>query len=320
VADRLVAVTGATGFLGRHLVKSLAAAGWRVRVLARRDVIHPLWRDIEPEVVFGGLADDAALGRLCHDADLVIHAAGLIKAHDRQAFDAVNVDGTRRVAERAPGPMILVSSLTAREPGLSDYAASKHQGEQAARQVLGDRLTVVRPPALYGPGDVETLPLFQLAAASPVLPLLDPAARIALMHVEDAARQITALAETPSGATVTLSDLRPQGYGWREIFQTAATVFGEHPIFIRVPGLALTLAAAVAGLAPKGRDAAMITVGKVREIRHQDWSVRPQEQPIVLPPAYFDLPRGFLHTVLSYETDGLVFGKMVNAGERMALS
>jgi uncharacterized protein YbjT (DUF2867 family) len=206
----LAAVTGATGFLGRHVVRSLAESGWRIRVLARRDVIHPLWRDLEIEVVLGDLGDQAVLSRLCRGADLVVHTAGLIKARDRQAFEAVNVEGARRLAEATGGPMLLVSSLAAREPGLSDYAATKRLGEEAARMLLGDRLTVVRPPALYGPGDPETLPLFKAAAASPVLPLFDPGARIALMHVHDAARQIAALADLPG---VQCRPLRPSAAG-----------------------------------------------------------------------------------------------------------
>ena len=63
MAAGLVAVTGATGFLGRHLVRELATSGWTVRILARRDVIHPLWRDLEVEVVLGDLADAGALDR-----------------------------------------------------------------------------------------------------------------------------------------------------------------------------------------------------------------------------------------------------------------
>lgn len=308
MAARLAAVTGATGFLGRHVVRELAAAGWRVRILSRRDPVHPLWRDLEPEAVIGDLADDAALDRLCAGADLVVHIAGLIKAHDRAAFFKVNEEGSRRLAERVEKDMILVSSLAAREPQLSDYAASKRAGEDAAREILRSRLGVVRPPALYGPGDAETLPLFQLAASSPILPVFDPRTRLALMHVEDTARQIAALSEGPMGFNLALSDSRPEGYGWREILQTAAETVGRAPLFVRIPTVALTGLAFIGQLKGRRGPPPMLTLGKAREIRHNDWSVHPAERSYNLPAPRFDIVEGFLHSVEGYRTDGVPLG------------
>ena len=320
MAAGLVAVTGATGFLGRHLVRELSAAGWNVRVLSRRDVIHPLWRELEVEVVLGDLADDNALDRLCRGADLVVHCAGLTKAWTAEAFNAVNVDGARRVAERTTGHLLLVSSLTAREPALSDYAASKRGGEDAARATLGERITIVRPPALYGPEDPETLPLFKLAATSPALPLLDRKARIAMMHVQDAARQIAAMAELDAPLTVSLSDQRPEGYSWREVMETAAGVFNRTPLLVEIPAFLLNVAASAARLAPRSGPAPMITSGKVREITHTDWSIAPGEQPIELPAARYDLADGFLHSALGYRSGGVNFGNSTIISEKMQLT
>ena len=98
-AGRVVAVTGATGFLGRHAVAELAARGWQVRALVRSQPIHPLWKDLEPEIVLGALGDTGALRRLVTGADAVLHIAGLIKARDEAEFMAVNRDGTARSRE-----------------------------------------------------------------------------------------------------------------------------------------------------------------------------------------------------------------------------
>jgi nucleoside-diphosphate-sugar epimerase len=304
----VVAITGATGFLGRHLATVLAANGWRVRVLARRDVVDPAWRDLEPQVVAGDLADTAALAALCDGAELTIHAAGLIKARSRATFDRVNVEGSRRVAQAvqaAGSRLIQVSSLTAREPALSDYAASKRAGEEAARSVIGDALLVVRPPAIYGPGDVETLRLFRAAATSPILPTLAPGARVAVVHVEDAARQIAALAAAKATGVFALSDARTDGYAWAELMEAAAEAVGSSPRLARIPEAALALVGASAGLMSRlSGQASILGPGKVRELRHLDWSLAVGEIAPLRPPPKFTLQTGFAQSVRWYRTQG----------------
>lgn len=293
------AVTGATGFLGRNLVRVLAAEGWRVRALARRDPVAA-FGEAQAEVTIGGL-DRAALAKLCRGAEVLVHVAGLVKAPNRRAFDAVNVEGARLAAEaaRAAGArMVLVSSLAAREPQLSDYAASKHAGETAAAAVLGDKLSVVRPPAIYGPGDRETLTIFRFAARSPLLPVFDPRARIALIHVEDAARQIAAAAAfAPAKPCVALSDACPEGYSWREIVQAAACAVGSRGRAMRTPAGVLALAGLVGSLSQKFGARPILTLGKSRELRWPDWALGGEERWESAPPAKFTLNEGFGHTV-----------------------
>lgn len=306
---RIAAITGATGFLGRQLVAALAAEGWAVRALVRRDAVLAAPAGAEPEVVIGGLSDAAALDRLCRGAEVLIHAAGLIKARTSADFGAVNVEGVRRVAEagRRAGVdrMVLVSSLAAREPQLSHYAASKRAGEGAAAQVFGDRLTIVRPPAIYGPGDVETLAVFEAARRLPFTPVFDPRARIAMIHVEDAARQIAAAARrAPERPLVALSDVRPDGYGWREIAAAASQAVGRSPTFVRVPALALDLAGFFGAVQRLGGRNPIISPGKAREMRHLDWSLRPDELWSDAPAAGYDLDAGFAHTVAWWRVAG----------------
>lgn len=306
MGGRLAAITGATGFLGRHLVKALSDAGWTVRVLARRDVLTPQWRDLEPQVVIGDLADAAALDRLCAGADMVIHAAGLIKARRRAAYHAVNRDGAQRVAlaaKAAGAPMILISSLAAREPQLSDYAASKRAGEEAARAVLGEALSVVRPPAIYGPGDRETLQIFAAAQTAPWLPVLDPAARLCLIHVQDAAAQIAALAADPRPGVFALSDARREGYAWTELMTAAALALGRKPNFIAVPPWTIRVAAHICALLTGGR--AIFGPGKARELLHPDWSVAGAAI-LERPAAVFDLREGFAQSVVWYRAHGWI--------------
>jgi nucleoside-diphosphate-sugar epimerase len=308
VSRGLAAVTGATGFLGQHIVRALADDGWRVRILARRDPISPFWQGVTPEVVAGDLGDEAALTRLCRGADLVVHAAGLI-AGDPRDLQRVNVEGARRLATAATAAsqahVVLISSLAAREPHLSPYAGSKAAGEAIAREILSERLTIVRPPAVYGPGDRETLKLFQLAEASPVLPVLGVESRLALVHAADAAGQIAWLSTARPAGPVALCDARPEGYGWREIMHTAAAAFGRARSLIRIPAGALYVAASAETFSNVWRPRkAVLTFGKVKELTHLDWGVRSDERAVGAPAPEYGLLPGFEQTIGWYRSQG----------------
>jgi len=306
VTSRVVAVTGATGFLGRHLVRALAQDGWLPRVLVRRDPIHPLWRGIEVEVVTGDLKTPGALGRLCDGAEVVIHGAGLIKAASLAGFNAVNRDGARAAAlaaKAAGARFILVSSLAAREPQLSNYAASKRAGEDAVREAAPDAL-IVRPPAIYGPGDTETLGFFQLAAKSPVLPVLSPDSRIAMIHVQDAAAKLADFCKNPISGLIELSDVRRDGYTWVEIMSAAGVVMGAKPRFVRLPDTAILAAGALADAwSSATHTPAVFGFGKARELLHADWT--PSSAPMAeRVPSVFGLIDGFSNTVDWYRSEG----------------
>lgn len=302
----VVAVTGATGFLGRHLVRALAQDGWTPRVLVRRDPIHPLWRDFDVQVVAGDLRTPGALERLGRDAEVVIHVAGLIKAPSLGGFNAVNRDGAlaaARAAREANARFVLVSSYAAREPALSNYAASKRAGEDAVMADSPDAL-IVRPPAIYGPGDTETLEVFKLAASSPVLPVLSPSARVAMIHVHDAAAQLAHYCKTPCSGLVELSDVRRDGYTWAEIMSAAAAVMGRKPSLVRLPGAGILAAGALADAwSFASRTPTVFGLGKARELLHADWtpSSAPKAEGV---PSVFGLLDGFAHTVDWYRKQG----------------
>ena len=138
----LVAVTGGTGFIGQRIVQRLLRDGWRVRALARRSDAG--LSDAGAEVVLGSLGDPARLRALVRSADAVVHCAGAIRARSKEAFVQVNRDGTLRlaeavVAEPRPPRLLLMSSLAARAPEVSPYAATKRMAEEAVRRTLRDR-------------------------------------------------------------------------------------------------------------------------------------------------------------------------------------
>ena len=306
---RTVAVTGATGFLGRHLVHAFHHDGWRVRVLARGE--PPPWIEGRaPEVVRGDLADASALERLFAGADAVVHAAGLVRSRRDAGFHRVNAEGAAAAAAAAlrtapDAAFLLVSSLAAREPQLSPYARSKRDGEELIQAAFGGRAQVARPCAVYGPGDRASAPLFHAAAHWPMLPTPSPRdARLTLVHVADCARDIARMAAAPEpGRVAALTDDRPDGYGWREIGDTLARAAGARRRLLPIgPGLLRAFGTAADLARALGADP-MASSGKMREILHGDWSVAPGER---LPGA---APRrslldGFAQTLRAALADG----------------
>ena len=158
----LIAVTGATGFVGQSLLAEASRQGVEVRALTRRAQ--------EPRTgvqwVRGDLSHAPALDRLMRGAEAVIHVAGVVNAPDVAGFEAGNVTGTLEAvhaAARAGVPRFVhVSSLSARQPQLSAYGASKRRGEKIVA-ASGLDWTIVRPPAVFGPRDTEMFELFRAA-------------------------------------------------------------------------------------------------------------------------------------------------------------
>ena len=174
-------------------------------------------------------------------------------------------------------------------------------------EALGsERVTVVRPPAIYGPGDRETLALFQAANLSPVLPMPSASSRLALIHVGDAAAAIAALADGPSGVYA-LADARPEGYGWREVFEAAAKVTGRRPLVTEAPPWLLPgLAGAARFIARMNGQAPILTDGKLRELLHPDWGVSVAELAPDRPAPRFGLEDGFSDTLHWYFRAGWI--------------
>jgi nucleoside-diphosphate-sugar epimerase len=306
----LVAVTGATGFLGAHLVALLVREGMHVRILARREPTHDLWQGVTFDTVRGSLENMAALERLVSGATAIVHVAGLIKAKNRAEFLRTNQDGTRAIAQvarrhAANARFIVVSSLAAREPKLSAYAASKRAGEEVARSVYGDaasQLVIVRPPAIYGPWDRETFTIFK-AASYPVVPVFG-AGRIAIIHVADAAGAVASLATGAGGAGLyALADPHPAGYTMAEIAANAALALGKNPRFLRVSDRALLATASLSSLIGQLRgQAPTVNMGKARELLHPDWSVGPNELiPTEIYQSKIGISEGFCGTAAWYK-------------------
>jgi len=304
---RLVAVTGATGFVGPHLVAALARHGWKIRLLIRRWSPLPSLAGVEADLVLGDVADEAALRRLVDGADTVIHAAGLIKARRSSDFMVVNRDGTARVSALAPtARFVLLSSLAAREPLLSPYGASKRAAEEVVAGRSGPWLTV-RAPAVYGPGDRETLAYFR-AVARGVAPRPNlPDARLSLIHVADLADALALAVEQPAPASVCeIDDGREGGYGYNDMQAAAEAALGRTARTLAIPRIAMDSIALVNRVSHVlGGPVQILTPGKVNEIFHSDWTVHDRRLAAAIGfRAHYDLAGGFGDTILWYRRHG----------------
>jgi 2-alkyl-3-oxoalkanoate reductase len=305
--SKLVAVTGATGFVGPHLVAALARHGWKIRLLVRRWSPLPSLAGVEAELVLGDVSDEAALRRLVDGADTVIHAAGLIKARRPADFMAVNRDGTALVSALAPtARFVLLSSLAAREPLLSPYGASKRAAEEAVAGRSGPWLAV-RAPAVYGPGDRETLAYFRSVARGFAPRPNLPDARLSLIHVADLADALTLAVERPPAASVCeIDDGRDGGYGYGDMQAAAEAALGRTARTLAIPRIAMDGVALVNGVGHAlGGPVQILTPGKVNEIFHSDWTVHDRRLAAAIGfAARYDLASGFGDTILWYRRHG----------------
>lgn len=279
----VLAITGATGFVGSAVLAEALAQGHAVRALARRD------QGLREGVTWvrGDLADEAALAALVAGADAVIHVAGLTNTPDPRAFDIANVAGTANVIAAMQGAgvrrLVFVSSLAARQPELSAYGASKARAE-ALVEASGLDWTTVRPPAVYGPRDIDMLDLFR-AAKWGVVPL-PPGGATSIIHADDLARLLVNLAvSSSSGAVGPASkkayepdDGREGGWSHRELAQAIGRAVGKRGVFApHLPRGVLDLAAAADRLM-RG-DKAKLTADRVGYMCHPNWVARFDRRP-----------------------------------------
>lgn len=282
----VIAMTGASGFVGGHLVSLLQQQADHLRVLVRdparlRKIDDPAQKI---EIVRGDLSQAGQLSELCRGADTLVHCAGLIAARSAAEFFAVNRDGTARLVDIAAKAgirrVVLLSSLAAREPSLSAYAASKRAGEDALASLASHMSwAILRPPAVYGPGDRATLPLVQQLSRNTAFIPGRPDARISLIHVRDLAMAVAHAAadDQLNGVVCELHDGTSGGYGWRDLRAAASQGegTGERSRCLFLPRPLLKAAAGVMELAaPVFGRTPMLTSGKVAELYHRDWVCR----------------------------------------------
>ena len=272
-----VFITGATGFIGQRLASTLLERGHGVRAMVRPD------KNIDSRIPKGceqvpvGLKDVKKLTAVVAESSAVIYCAGSVRGRNPADFTTANIEGVKAMLEaleqtgNAP-PMLLLSSLAASRPQLSDYARSKYEGEQLLHGKPLLPWTILRPPAVYGPGDREMLPVLKMIRRGLIVHAGPHDQRLSLLHVDDLADAITAwllASQRGTHKTYAIDDGTPGGYDWEAIGEA---VRGGKFRRLTVPRFLLEaiartnlLFSSLLGYAP------MLTPGKVRELMQSDW-------------------------------------------------
>lgn len=268
-----IALTGATGFVGQAVLDEAQRRGVTLRALTRR--AQPACEGVQ--WVTGTLSDDTGLAQLVDGAEAVIHVAGLTNSPDPADFHEANVVGTQKLLEACKAArarrFVFVSSLSAREPRLSQYGHSKAEAETVV-QASGLDWTIVRPPGVYGPRDIDYFEMFRSARLG--LVPLPPRGASSIIHVDDLARLLLDLVDAPPALvrrkTFEPDDGREGGWSHSELAQAIGTAVGRRVFAPHLPRSVLS-AAARADRLLRG-DKARLTADRVGYMTHPNWVAR----------------------------------------------
>jgi len=304
MSERTLALTGATGFVGATLLKAARASGYKVRALTRR-LQSPI---AGVDWIEGALDRPESLALLMQGADAVVHVAGVVNAPDPSGFERGNIQGTQAIVDAAQAAGIArfvhVSSLAARDPSLSVYGWSKAEAESVVA-ASGLDWVMVRPPWVYGPGDMDTLDMFRMARTGVVM--VPPNGHVSVIHVGDLARLLLALTipGEAQGQILEADDGQPRGWTNKSFAKAIAQSVGRSSLILATPRLVLRIGAWADRLF-RG-DKAKLTADRVRYFCHPDWRIDPKLRPDPsLWQPQVETHQGLQETAKSYRAAGLL--------------
>jgi uncharacterized protein YbjT (DUF2867 family) len=263
--ETLITVFGGSGFLGRHVVRALAKAGYRVRVAVRRPelagFLQPLGRVGQIHAVQANLRYPASVEAAARDADVVINLVGILFERGKQRFDAVQAFGAEAVALAAAAfgaRLVHVSAIGADEHSASRYARSKAMGEKLVLAAVPSA-TILRPSVLFGQEDDFFNKFAAIARLSPALPLIGGGhTRFQPVFAGDVASAVVAAIEgraqegttagTTEGKTYELGG--PEVKSFKQLMQLMLTLIERKRLLVPIPFPLAKLQASLLQLMP----------------------------------------------------------------------
>jgi len=288
-----ILITGATGFIGSHIAERLHAAGHPIRAIVRRSS-DPRWLSSIPiDYREGDYDDPAFLRKAVSGVEAIYHVAGVTKAKTSEGYFRGNRDVTRNLLEATIdanpgiGRFVHVSSGAAVGPAarggsvdeatpfhpITTYGVSKMEAEQECLRAMAKiPITIVRPPAVYGPRDTDVLEFFT-AMRKGIHPLIGfGEKRVSLIHAHDLADGIILAGTHPQAAGGTYFISSARGYSWEEVGKVTAAVMGRKVIRVRIPEWCVYVLAAAAQFAASfGKKPAVLNLEKARDVVQDSW-------------------------------------------------
>lgn len=281
-ADRgVIAVTGGTGFIGAHLLSRLDTPNNTTRALIRHKRNRTISVPGSTEIVSGSLQDRDAIQALLDGAQTCIHLAGATTSVDANGFHQANVIGTLNMAACAVAAgvehFVFISSQAARAPSISNYAASKAMSELALQPFASQmRISIIRPPAVIGPGDPMLAPMFDLIRAGWLPAPSEPKGKtrsFAVISVHDLVSQIVETIDATDAGEALIEPCSVASTNWTQIAATSGEVLDRKVRIIRTwPGLMKVFGAGADCITTVTRRPLSLSLNKVRELLAVDWT------------------------------------------------
>jgi len=288
-----ILITGATGFIGSHLAERLHRGGHTLRAITRKSSDRKWLREVPVEYAEGDYGNGGFLREAVAGVDMIYHSAGVTKAKTREEYFRGNRDVTRNLlaavidanprirrfvhvsSGAAVGPASPGSPVDETTPfhPITSYGVSKMEAERECLAVTGTLpVTIVRPPAVYGPRDTDVFEFFRTMSRG-VHPLIGFGEKlVSLIHVSDLVEGIVKAGEHPGAAGRTYFISGPAYYNWHHVGEVTAGVMGRKAVRIKIPEWTVYALGALAQFFARfGDKPAVLNLEKARDVVQDAW-------------------------------------------------